>query len=93
MELEMILLYATIGAGICLAAYKLYKRLMADGKITLDEIIDLVEDLGEIAKTLPTASELKKMKKSELLELCEANGLDTKGVKADLRARLQEIKE
>ena len=88
----MIVLYATIGAGICLGAYKAYKQLMADGKITIDEIIDLAEDLGNIAKTLPAVSQIKKMKKSELLALCEENGLETDGVKADLIARIEEVR-
>lgn len=91
METEMIILYATILAGLALGAYKTYKRLMADGKITLDEVLELAEDIKEISKTLPSASELKKMKKAELLSLCEENGLDTKGVKADLIARLEEL--
>jgi polyhydroxyalkanoate synthesis regulator phasin len=91
METEMIILYATILAGLALGAYKTYKRLMADGKITLDEVLELAEDLKEISKTLPSAKELKKMKKAELLSLCEENGLDTKGVKADLIARLEEL--
>ena len=44
METEMIILYVTIAAGLGLGAYKAYKKLMADGKITLDELIDLGED-------------------------------------------------
>jgi hypothetical protein len=91
METEMIILYATILAGLALAAYKAYKRIMADGEVSLGEIIDLAEDLSEIIKKLPTKAQLKRMKKDELIALCEENGLDTTGVKADLIARLQEL--
>lgn len=91
MDYEMILLYGTIGAGVALAAYGAYKKIIADGKISIGEIIDLAEDLQDIAKTLPSIDEVKKMKKAELVALCEENGLDTDGVKADLIARIQEL--
>lgn len=92
MDIDMMIIYATIGAGVCLAAYKLYKKIMADGKVTIDEIVDLVGDLGDIAKTLPSSSKLKQMKKAELIALCEENGLEIDGVKADLLARLDTLR-
>ena len=91
MEIEMIVLYGTIGAGLLLAGYKTYQRLMADGKISIGEVLELAEDLQELAKELPSLDELKKLKKAELIALCEENGLDTKGVKADLLSRLEKI--
>tara|TARA_Y100001963_G_scaffold31837_1_gene43931 strand:- start:37691 stop:37981 length:291 start_codon:yes stop_codon:yes gene_type:complete len=91
MDLEMIILYGTIGAGVALAAYKAYQKVMADGKITIGEVLELGEDLQEIAGKLPPLDEIKKMKKAELVALCEENGLDTNGVKADLLERLEKI--
>tara|TARA_R110001599_G_scaffold63514_3_gene176905 strand:+ start:2510 stop:2791 length:282 start_codon:yes stop_codon:yes gene_type:complete len=92
MDIDMMIIYATIGAGVCLAAYKLYNKIMADGKVTVDEIVDLIEDLGSIAKTLPSSNKLKQMKKAELIALCEENDLDIDGVKADLVARLDTLR-
>tara|TARA_R110000744_G_scaffold299233_1_gene408688 strand:- start:516 stop:797 length:282 start_codon:yes stop_codon:yes gene_type:complete len=92
MDIDTMIIYATIGAGVCLAAYKLYKKIMADGKVSLNEIIDLVEDLGDIAKTLPSSNKLKQMKKAELIALCEENDLDIDGVKADLLVRLDTLR-
>ena len=46
-----------------MGAYQAYKKLMADGKITLDEVLDLAEDLVDASKSLPSLSSLKKMKK------------------------------
>ena len=91
MDYEMIILYGAIGIGVALAAYKTYQRLMADGKIDIKEILGLAKDLQEIADTLPSMNEIKKMKKAELIALCEENGLDTAGVKADLLGRLEKI--
>jgi polyhydroxyalkanoate synthesis regulator phasin len=93
MDIEMLLLYGCVAAGLGLGAYKAYKKLMADGKITLDEVIDLAEDLASVAKTLPSISELKKLKKNDLISLCEENGLEVKGTKAELISRLQEIEK
>ena len=92
METEMIILYVTIAAGLGLGAYKANKKLMADGKITLDELIDLGEDIAGIVKELPSLSSLKKMKKDELISLCEENDLEVKGTKAELLGRLNDIK-
>ena len=91
METEMIILYGTIVAGVCLAAYKAYKRIMADGKVSLDEVIDLVGDIGDIAKTIPSRNQLNKMKKDDLIALCEKNNLDISGVRADLISRLDSL--
>jgi len=92
MDTEMIILLAAIAVGLGLAGYKLYKRLMADGKITLDEVLDLAEDLKEIVDKLPSLSSIKKMKKAELISLCNDNGLAVDGTKADLLSRLEETK-
>ena len=89
----MIVLYICIAAGLGLGAYKYYKKLMADGKITLDEVLDLVDDVKDVVEDLPSLSEIKKMKKDELIGLCKDNGLEVSGTKADLISRLEEIQK
>tara|TARA_R110000824_G_scaffold101190_1_gene240294 strand:+ start:316 stop:621 length:306 start_codon:yes stop_codon:yes gene_type:complete len=93
MDIEMIILIAAIAVGLGLAGYRTYKKLMADGKITLDEVMDLADDLKDIALKLPSLSSLKKMKKDELIDLANENGLAVDGTKADLIARLKETHE
>jgi len=90
MDIEMITLLAAIAVGLGLGGYKAYKKLMADGKITLDEVIDLAKDIKEITDDLPSLSALKKMKKDELIALANNKGLDVDGTKADLISRLKE---
>ena len=93
MDTEMIILLAAIAVGLGLAGYKAYKKLMADGKITLDEVIDLAGDLKELVDKLPSPSAMKKMKKDELIALANDNGLAVDGTKADLISRLKEAKK
>jgi hypothetical protein len=93
MDTEMIILLAAIAVGLGLAGYKAYKKLMADGKITLDEVIDLAGDLKELVDKLPSPSAMKKMKKDELIALANDNGLAVDGTKADLISRLEEAKQ
>ena len=62
---------------------------MADGKITLDEVIEAID----LVKELPSLSQIKKMKKADLVALCEEHGLDTDGIKADLISRLEDVVE
>jgi len=93
MDVEMIILLAAIAVGLGLAGYKAYKKLMADGKITLDEVLDLAEDLKDIVEDLPSLSSIKKMKKAELIALANDNGLAVDGTKADLISRLEEAKK
>lgn len=89
----MIVLYICIAAGLGLGAYKYYKKLMADGKITLDEVLDLVDDVKDAVEDLPSLSKIKKMKKDELIGLCKDNGLEVSGTKAELISRLEEIQK
>jgi cell division septal protein FtsQ len=93
MDIEMIILIAAIAVGLGLAGYKTYKKLMADGKITLDEVLELAEDIKDIVEDLPSLSAIKKMKKAELIELANQNGLAVDGTKADLISRLEEAKQ
>tara|TARA_R110001606_G_scaffold397081_1_gene572559 strand:- start:693 stop:962 length:270 start_codon:yes stop_codon:yes gene_type:complete len=89
METEMIILGIGLGVLAVERGYKLYKKYMADGKITLDEVLEM----AEMAKDLPSLSQVKKMKKADLVALCEEHNIDAKGVKADLIARLEEVIE
>ena len=93
MDTEMIILLAAIAVGLGLAGYKAYKKLMADGKITLDEVMELADDLKELVDKLPSPSAMKKMKKDELIALANDNGLAVDGTKADLISRLEEAKQ
>ena len=85
------------GVGFALKHYKklrnAYDSAMADGSISLDEALDLVDDVKESieeAKSLPSLSKLKRMRKSELLNLCAEHGIDAKGTKDELIAKLKE---
>ena len=89
MDMEQALLLAGIGLAVLEGARRFLKRVMADGQITLDEVMEAVE----IAKELPTLSEVKKMKKVELVALCEEHGLDADGLKSDLIERLKGVLE
>lgn len=93
MDTEMIILIAAVAVGLGLAGYKAYKKLMADGKITLGEVLDLAEDIKDIVEDLPSLSSIKKMKKAELIALANDNGLAVDGTKADLISRLEEAKK
>tara|TARA_R110000737_G_scaffold351651_1_gene394545 strand:+ start:179 stop:487 length:309 start_codon:yes stop_codon:yes gene_type:complete len=92
MDIEMIILLAAIAVGLGLAGYKTYKKLMADGKITLDEVLELAEDLKDLAEKLPSISSMSRMKKGELIALANENGLAVDGTRADLISRMQEAK-
>ena len=73
-----------------------WKKAIADGEITLDEAIGLatsIEEVVEEAKSLPTISAMKRMKKDELAELCVEHGVDAEGTKAILIEKLREAVE
>ena len=85
------------GAGLALKYWKKLKpkldAALADGQLTLEEAIDLVDDAKEIVeevKSLPSYSAMKKMRKSEIMNLCAEHGIDTKGTKDELIAKLKE---
>jgi len=50
MELESIVLYAMVVAYVGEKGLALYKRVMADGKITLDEIEEIIDEVTGIAE-------------------------------------------
>ena len=66
---------------------------LADGQLTLDEAMGLVDDAKEIVeevKSLPSYSKMKRMRKSEIMNLCAEHGIDTKGTKDELIDKLKE---
>ena len=50
MDIEVVAGLAVLGIGVAVWGVKKYQALMADGKITLDEIIDTVDDVADKAK-------------------------------------------
>jgi len=88
---------ALFGAGLALKYYKKLKpaldEALEDGQLTLDEVMGLVDDAKEIVdeiKTIPSFSKMKRMRKSEVLNLCAEHGIDTEGTKDELIAKLKE---
>ena len=49
MDIDTIVLYGLVLAFVGEKGLALYKRVMADGKITLDEIQDIIEEVTDIA--------------------------------------------
>ena len=50
MVLECIVVYAMVAAYVGEKGLALYKTVMADGKITLDEIEEIIEEVTDIAE-------------------------------------------
>ena len=93
-DIEIVLLAVAALLGIAAWGIKQYKTLNADGKITLDEIIDSISEVKE--KAAEAKEEIEKIEKtldshnvSELKEMLKEAGLSVKGKKADLVARLE----
>ena len=102
MDIEELALYGAIGLFVAGIGFKyfdrakaLYKRVMADGKITLDEVTDIIDEIEEVVdelKDMPSLSKMRKMRKSEVMNLCEKHGIDTKGTKDQLIEKLTNMK-
>tara|TARA_Y100000361_G_scaffold144660_1_gene152925 strand:+ start:370 stop:759 length:390 start_codon:yes stop_codon:yes gene_type:complete len=93
-DIEVILLAVAALLGIAAWARQKYLSMMADGKITLDEIIDSVGEAK--VKAAEAEAEIEKIEKtlashnvSELKVMLKEAGLSVKGKKADLVARLE----
>ncbi len=93
-DIEIVLLAVAALLGIAAWGIKKYKTLNADGKITLDELIDSIGEVKE--KAAEAKEEIEKIEKtldshnvSELKEMLKEAGLSVKGKKADLVARLE----
>lgn len=97
-DIEVILLAVAALLGILAWGMKKYKTLNADGKITLDEVID---SMGEVKEKVAEAKEeVEKIEKTldshnvaELKAMLKEAGLSVSGKKADLVARLKAHKE
>ena len=97
-DIEVILLAVAALLGILAWGMKKYKTLNADGKITLDEVID---SMGEVKEKVAEAKEeiekiedtLDSHNVAELKAMLKEAGLSVSGKKADLVARLKAHKE
>ena len=93
MDMQTIGMYAGIGvvwASVTFWAYKKYKKVMADGKITLDEILEVVDEgIDVIQGAIGETEKLNELKKVDLIALCREKGLPVSGNKAELVKRLQ----
>ena len=58
MNIEMYATLAVLGIGVAVWAIKKYQAVMADGKITLDELIDTVDDVADKAKETKKEAEM-----------------------------------
>jgi hypothetical protein len=101
--LDNLLTLEALGVGLLVdliligIGYKLYRKYrpkieeaLEDGKLTLDEIKDIAEEViddVEDLKDLPSYSQMKKMKKADLIALAEERGLDVEGTKDDIAKR------
>tara|TARA_R110002020_G_scaffold416220_1_gene625508 strand:- start:74 stop:427 length:354 start_codon:yes stop_codon:yes gene_type:complete len=94
-DIEIILVAGGALLGIAVWGYKKYKELKADGKITLDEILDVLDDVEDKIEEAEEQIEVltdayDKYKVTELRVMLKEKGLSTKGNKAELIARLEE---
>lgn len=90
MERDTLLMGIALIGIVAAALYRAYLKLkpsldlaLEDGSLSLsevmdmkDELIDVAGDVGDLIKSLPSASELKKMKKADLLALAEKNNVE-----------------
>jgi molybdenum cofactor biosynthesis enzyme len=97
-ELELWIAVLVAVLGLTVWGLKKYQKIMADGKVSLDEIIDTlteseskIDDVVEAVDEVTSAMDAKK--KAELIEMCKEKGLSTSGTKAELVARLSEAVE
>ena len=59
MDIETIAALAVLGIGVAVWGVKKYRTVMADGKVTLDEIIDTTTEVADKAKE--TKEEVKEI--------------------------------
>ena len=97
-DIEVILLAVAALLGIAAWAKQKYAKMMEDGEITLDEVID---SMGEVKEKVAEAKEeVEKIEKTldshnvaELKAMLKEAGLSVSGKKADLVARLEAYKD
>lgn len=105
MNTESILILLGACAVVVYAIYKRYLLIkpqideaLEDGKLTIDEVMDLaddvvdfVEDVQDIVESMPSKSKLMKMTKPELVEFAESRGVDVTGTKGAIVERLLQL--
>ena len=97
-DVEVILLAVAALLGIAAWAKQKYAKMMEDGEISLDEVID---SMGEVKEKVAEAKEeVEKIEKTldshnvaELKAMLKEAGLSVSGKKADLVARLEAYKD
>ena len=94
-DTEAYIAIAVILIGVLLWGLKKYQTMNADGKFTLDEIVDAIGEGAEVGGSAlveiqKITAEMEAKKKAELVNLCKEKGLPTTGTKAELVARLAE---
>jgi len=100
---EELMLLAGLGIFAVGFGLKHYRKLrtkveeaLEDGELSLDEALDIVQSVEETieeAKSLPSPSAMKRMRKDELKALCAKHEIDAKGTKDEIIARLREALE
>tara|TARA_R110002110_G_scaffold350583_1_gene560596 strand:+ start:44 stop:463 length:420 start_codon:yes stop_codon:yes gene_type:complete len=93
-DIEVLLVAIAALLGIAAWAYKKYQTLNADGSISLDEVIDSMDEVKEKAAEakaeLETIEEtLESHNVAELKAMLKEKGLAVSGKKAELVARLK----
>jgi len=93
-DIEVILIAVAALLGIAAWAYKKYQVLNADGNISLDEVIDSMDEVKEKAAEAKAELEtiedtLESRNVAELKAMLKEKGLAVSGKKADLIARLK----
>lgn len=93
-DIEVLLVSVAVLLGIAAWAMKKYKTLNADGNISLDEVIDSMDEVKE--KAAEAKAELRTIEETlesrnvaELKAMLKEKGLAVSGKKADLIARLK----
>jgi len=98
MGIEALLAGLVVDLFLIGIGYKLYRKFrpkieeaLEDGELSLDEVIDIAEEVIEEVKELkelPSYSAMKKMKKSELMNLATQHEVSIDGTKEDIIKRL-----
>lgn len=93
-DIEVLLIAILALLGIAAWAMNKYRTLNADGNITLDEIIDSMDEVKEKAAEAKAALEtieetLQSKNVAELKTMLRERGLAVSGRKADLVARIK----
>lgn len=68
MDVEALIALGLVGLGALAYGLKKYKSAMADGKITLSELIAIIEDPETLSHADDVESALKEVKKSKKSE-------------------------